>query len=279
MGILFGLSAALAWGTSDFLGGRFSRKFPAFTVGLVSQATSVVLLLLLLLIIRPEIRAETLAWGVAAGLFTSFGGVALYKGLATGDSAVVAPLSAAGAIVPVVFAFASGDPPNTLQTAGIVLALAGTVLVSLPPEGASFRHSAHLMPVLYGLGAAAGFGVFFVLVDQGSQSDSDALVVIAAARVGGAFFILLAGGLTGSLVSPGRDVFRLATVGIIDTTANASYALASVRGNVAVASVLSSLYSVQTLLLSRLFTDERFTPIRVAGAALALAGVATISAA
>ena len=71
---------------------------------------------------------------------------------------------------------------------------------------------------------------------------------------------------------------RLASVGIIDTSANGAYALASVRGNVAVASVLSSLYSVQTLLLSRLFTEERFTPLRIVGAALALAGVALISA-
>jgi drug/metabolite transporter (DMT)-like permease len=278
MGIVFGLAAALSWGTSDFLGGRFSTRFPALTVGLISQATSVGILLLLLVIVQPEVRGESLAWGLAAGLFTSFGGVALYQGLATGDSAVVAPLSACGAIVPVIFAFASGDAPNTLQSAGIALALAGTVLVSLPGEGVHFRDQHHVRPVLFGLGAALGFGVFFILVDQGSTTDGDALVVIAAARVGGAFFVGTAGLLTRSLVSPGKDFPKLAMVGLIDTAANGAYALASNRGNIAVASVLSSLYSVQTLVLSRLFTEERFTRIRIGGAALALAGVAAISA-
>ena len=107
MSILFGLAAALAWGTSDFLGGRFTTKYPVLTVGLVSQATSCFVLLVVAAIVRPELTGSALAWGLAAGLFTSFGGISLYQGLATGDSAVVAPLSACGAIVPVVFAFTS----------------------------------------------------------------------------------------------------------------------------------------------------------------------------
>ena len=44
MGILLGLGAAFSWGTSDFLGGRFTRKYPAFTVGLVSQSSSLLAL-------------------------------------------------------------------------------------------------------------------------------------------------------------------------------------------------------------------------------------------
>ena len=85
--------------------------------------------------------------------------------------------------------------------------------------------------------------------------------------------------LTRSLVWPGRDLPKLAVVGLIDASANGSFALASNRGNLAVSSVLASLYSVQTLVLSRLFTDERFTRLRIVGAALAMAGVATIAAA
>ncbi len=210
MGILLGLGAALSWGTSDFLGGRFSRKYPVFTVGFVSQTTSLVLLLVLAAIIQPDVRGSSLGWGLVAGLFTSFGGIALYQGLATGDSAVVAPLSACGAIVPVVFAFVSGDAPSAVQTAGIALALTGTVIVSLPPEGVAFTSAIHLRPVLFGLGAAVGFGLFFVLVDKGSTTDGDALVVLAAARFGGTVFVGTAGLLTASLVWPGRDLPRLA---------------------------------------------------------------------
>jgi len=278
VGILFGLAAAISWGTSDFLGGRLTQKYPAFTVGVVSQLTTFVLLGLLCLIVRPEMNVGALGWGLAAGLFTSFGGIALYQGLATGDSAVVAPLSAFGAALPVIFAFASGDPPSAWATVGILLALCGIVLVSLPNEGREFRSGLHLKPVLFGLIAAVGFGLFFILVDQGSSTDSDALLVLVAARCGGAVFIGAAGLLTHRLVWPGRDLWKLAVIGIVDVSANGAYALASNRGNLAVSSVLASLYSLQTLLLSRLFTQERFTAMRLAGAGLALTGVAFITA-
>ena len=116
MGILFGLGAALSWGPSDFLGGRFTQKYPAFTVGLVSQSSSLLALLILAAVVRPDVRGDALLWGLAAGVFTGFGGMSLYQGLATGDSAVVAPLSACGAVVPVAFAFATGDAPTALQS-------------------------------------------------------------------------------------------------------------------------------------------------------------------
>ncbi|MGE0599565.1 MAG: EamA family transporter [Dehalococcoidia bacterium] len=277
MGILLGLAAAVCWGTSDFLGGRFSTKYPAFTVGLASHSTSLLMMLALIGVVRPELHGEPLAWGLAAGLFTSFGGVSLYKGLASADAAVVAPLSGCGAVVPVVFAFVSGDSPSGMQTVGIVLALAGAVLVSLPQAGVRFTSSHHLQPVMLGLGAAVGFGLFFVLVDQGTTTDGSALLVLASARSGGVIFTATAGALTGTLRWPRGDVLRLASVGGIDISANAGYALATTRGNVAVASVLASLYPLQTLVLARTFTDERFTFIRIAGAALALAGVAAIA--
>lgn len=278
MSLLLGLAAALAWGTSDFLGGRFTRKFPVLTVGLVSQATSCLLLVLVAVIVRPELGGTALAWGLAAGLFTSFGGVSLYQGLATGDSAVVAPLSACGAIVPVVFAFASGDAPSAVQTGGIVVTLIGVVLCSLPPQGVDFSSSHHLRPVLYGLGAAVGFGLFFVFVDQGASSDEQSLVVLTAARFAGMVLVGAAAAFAGALTWPGRDLPKLGAGGVIDVSANGFFALATNRGNVAVASVLSSLYPLQTLVLSRLFTEERFTGLRILGAGLALAGVAAISA-
>lgn len=278
MGIPFGLAAALFWGTSDFLGGRFTTRYPALTVGLVSQSTSFLLLFGLFAIIRPEVSAHALGWGLAAGLFTSFGGIALYQGLATGDSAVVAPLSACGACVPVAFSLVTGNAPSAVQDAGIALALSGIILASLPAQGMRFTHANHLRPFLYGLGAAIGFGLFFVLVDKGADTDGDSLVVLTAARFTGMLFAATAGLLAGALVWPGRDLPKLALTGMIDMSANGAFALASNRGNLAVTSVLSSLYPIQTLVLSRLFTNERFTRLRVLGALLALAGVACISA-
>jgi len=252
--ILFGLGAAVAWGTSDFLGGRFTSRLPVFTVGLASHLAAVFLLALAVLVARPDASADAVRWGLTAGLATSFGGLALYKGISLGESAVVAPLSACGAALPVAVAVLSGESPGTAALAGIALALAGIVLVSLPAEGRLFTHGRHLLPVALGLTAALGFGLFFLLIGRASATDGDALVAVLCAGL------------------------RLASVGAIDSAANLSFALATSRGNVAVASVLGSLYPVQTLILARFVAGERFTHLRLAGAALALAGVALISA-
>ncbi len=278
LAILFGLGAALAWGTSDFLGGRFATRLPVFTVGLASHLAAILLLAAAVLLLRPEISAGALRWGLAAGLATSFGGVALYKGLSLGESAVVAPLSACGAIIPVAVALARGDAPGPAALLGIALAMAGIILVSLPAEGRLFAGWRHALPVALGLAAALGFGFFFLLIDRAAASDADALVAILAARVGAALFTGSAGAATGGLAWPGRGGLRIASVGTIDAAANLSFALATSRGNVAVASVLGSLYPVQTLILARFIAGERFTGRRIAGAGLALAGVALISA-
>lgn len=277
--ILLGLGAALAWGTSDFLGGRFTTRLPVFTVGFAAHVSAVALLAAALLISGAGVSGAALGWGLAAGLATSFGGLALYKGLSLGESAVVAPLSACGAVIPVAAALITGDAPGPAALAGMALAFAGIILVSLPAEGRLFAGGRHLQPVALGLAAAAGFGVFFLLIGRGAASDADALVAVLFARVGAALFTGSVGAAAGALRWPGAlPGLRLSAIGAIDTAANLSFALATARGNVAVASVLGSLYPVQTLLLARLVGGERFTPRRILGAAFALAGVALISA-
>ena len=225
---------------------------------------------------RPGWDAAAFGWGLAAGLFTGFGGAILYRGLATGNAAVVAPLSALGAVVPVAASVLRGDAPGGLVWLGIVLALAGVLVVSIPGEGANFRSNHHLGPILMGLAAALGFGFFFVLVNEGTGEGRPELLVLIGARLGSALLIgstVVAGGIR----RPGRLLPSLVALGAIDVSANGAFALASTRGNLAVVSVLASMYPVVTVVLARVFTDERLTGARVGGAALALAGAALVS--
>ncbi len=107
--VLFGLGAAFAWGSGDFLGGWNARRLPSTTVAFWAQSTSLLILFALVIAVRPGWDGAAFGWGLAAGLFTGFGGAVLYRGLATGNAAVVAPLSALGAVVPVVASVVQGD--------------------------------------------------------------------------------------------------------------------------------------------------------------------------
>ena len=65
--------------------------------------------------------------------------------------------------------------------------------------------------------------------------------------------------------------------GLLDTTGNLFYAMASLKGRLDVAAVLSSLYPAGTMLLALWLLKERAMRSQLAGMALALAAVALIS--
>jgi drug/metabolite transporter (DMT)-like permease len=77
---------------------------------------------------------------------------------------------------------------------------------------------------------------------------------------------------------PRASVVAVAAVGIADVTANTLFALASSRGLIAIVAVLGSLYPVTTVLLAHLLLGERLTRVQRTGVAIALAGVAAVTA-
>jgi drug/metabolite transporter (DMT)-like permease len=74
------------------------------------------------------------------------------------------------------------------------------------------------------------------------------------------------------------DVPALASIGVLDTGGNIFFAAAASRGLVSVVSVLGSLYPVVLVVLARFVLAERIARPQLAGVAVALAGVALISA-
>lgn len=274
--IALGLGAALSWGLADFVGGLKSRSLAVLVVLLVSQGAGLVLITTVVAAgvgERPDAGALAAAAGSAcAGLV---GLAAFYRGLAIGAMAVVAPISATAAVIPVTFGIATGERPSLLQGAGVAAALAGVVLASRePPHGEASGRRAR--GVGLAMLAAVGFGCFFVLID--SASDQDAAWAIFANRVTGVSLLLL----IALAVRPGRppsaDVLPLAAVGLLDIGANGLYVLSAAEGLVSVAAVLASLYPVVVILLARAVLRERVSRLQGAGALVALVGVALISA-
>lgn len=278
MTLLLGLGAGLCWGVADFFGGLQSRRIPALAVALWSQLAGAVVLLLVLRVLGEGPSTGGLLWGMAAGVF---GGVALvlfYRGLSTGMMSVVAPISATGAVIPVVAGLLLGEIPDPLAMVGVVLAICGIVLVSLQ-HGAGDVAAAPRSALLLALGAAVGFGMFFVLVDRASAVGSSPLWSIAGARAGSLLTLaaIVALGRSGAPL-PARGAVPVAIVGTLDTTANGLYAYAATTGDLGVAAVLASLYPVATVLLGRVVLGERLSPVQLSGVAVALLGIGLLSA-
>jgi drug/metabolite transporter (DMT)-like permease len=190
---------------------------------------------------------------------------------------VVAPISATGAVVPVLVGLAQGERPDTLQVVGMALALVGVICASREPaeaHGPSPKRAA----IGLALVAALGFGTFYVALDQ-ATSDAGVTNSLVVARFASLAMLGVAALATRpALPRAPLDVGRLGVIGLLDLSANGLYALATREGLLSVVSVLGSLYPAVTVVLARVVLKERVAPVQEVGVLLALAGVVAITA-
>jgi drug/metabolite transporter (DMT)-like permease len=270
------LCGGLLWGVGDFLGGLASRRIAALAVVVVSQAIGLACLLSVVLVSGdPFPGVAPLLPAVGAGAAVLLGVTVFYRGLAIGAMGIVAPISAAGPVVPLVVDAVHGSTPTSLQWVGIVFILLGIATLSWE------RSPAGRARVATGAGlaifAALGFGFYFVGIDAGA--DESASWAVVAARVTAVSLGTIAALLTStSLRTPKRLLPTLVAVGIIDTLANVLVALATTRGAAGIVAVLGSLYPLATIVLARLVVGERLSVPKRVGGVIALAGAAFVAA-
>jgi drug/metabolite transporter (DMT)-like permease len=276
MASLLALCGAVSWGVGDFFGGLAARRMAVVTVLAISQAIGLAGVVVWVVVAQdPFPGVGELLPAAAAGVAGLAGLAALYRGLAVGAMAIVAPISAASPLVPLAVDAARGTTPSSLQWLGIAIALAGIVTLSLQPSGGSGQRIA--AGVGLALLAALGFGGFIVGIDAGADESAPWAVVAArSTSVALAVAVIL---LTSASFRPPRNLLPLLVgVGVFDTGANVFVAFATTLGAAGIVAVLSALYPVVTVVLARVVLSERIGPARATGGALALAGAALVAA-
>ena len=210
--ILLALGSSVGYGVSDFLASRVAKRVAPVLLVLYSQALQSVALLVVVLAVSQPYSGAGLAWGTAAGAVGAAGLVAYYQALATGQTAIVAPLASSGAVLPLLVDLARGERPGPVAMAGLVMVLAGIAVTSLasgerdeqapaptwhgPP--ATRRRVAvprPPVPILLALVAAVLFELFFVGVDLGGGSAGGSILWVALGVQLGALPTTLAGAL------------------------------------------------------------------------------------
>jgi drug/metabolite transporter (DMT)-like permease len=275
MPIVLALSSSLVWGCSDFLGGLYTRRLPLAAVTIVSQAAGFVALLVWLAADGFQVDGGAFAFGALAGIGGAIGLSAFYKGLAVGTMSIVSPVAACGALVPFALALATGERPAHAAILGAVIALAGAVLASADEHRAEGDRR---RGALYALVSAIAIGLFVYFLGLGAKHGS-ALSALLGARVGSLALLLVGAAALGMPRRlERRDAPGVALVGLLDTTANCLFVLASAGGFLSVVSVLGSLYPVVTVVAAHIVLGERIGVLQRGGVALALTGVALVAA-
>jgi drug/metabolite transporter (DMT)-like permease len=242
-----------------------------------SQLAGLVLVATVALATQPQPpSASEVAWGVFGGAMGAVGLGAFYRALAIGSMGIVGPISATGAIMPVAYGLARGEHPSVLQGVGIVVAVGGVVAASLEPlpEG-SGRRLATGVPLA--LLAALGFGSALLGLNRVSQAG--VVWGTLTLRLTVVPIVCLAALLVRPSVTRLRPTLPIiVAAGLFDTGANLLYGASARHGLISVVSVLGSLYPVVLVVLARFVLAERIARPQLAGVAVALAGVALISA-
>jgi drug/metabolite transporter (DMT)-like permease len=279
MAYLLALGSALLYGAGDFTGGLASRRAGTIPVVFLSQLSGLLMLALLLpLLPHASPSRADLLWGASAGLTGGIGVALLYRALAIGTMAVVAPTTAVCAVaIPVVVSVFLGERPVPIAVAGIALGIASIVLVSRQQPAALAEPASRGRSSGIGTALASGvaIGFFFLSLAQ-TRSDAGMWPLLVARSVSVTLFgaAAIAGGR--SLRIP-AGVFALAAVcGVIDMLANALYLLAAQQGPLSLVVTLSSLYPASTVLLARIVLKERLNPWQLTGVGCALAAVVLI---
>ena len=158
MGSLHALLSSVLWGTADYLAGNLSKRYKAIAVTGVSQFFGLLFGISAILLFSDFIKPN-LSWngylipGVIAGIAGFIGLISFYTGLATGRMGGVSPISSLSVVIPLICALVRGERPTTLQTVGIVIAIAGAFMAS----GPEIKNGLPIKPLIFAVVAALGF--------------------------------------------------------------------------------------------------------------------------
>jgi drug/metabolite transporter (DMT)-like permease len=285
LGVLLALGSSIIWGCADFVGGLQSRRWPVLTVLIWAQVVAVVACVVFVLVAGDGLPdGHAIAWATAASVCGSAALACFYRGLSIGTMSIVAPISATGAILPVLYGVFSGERPGALQVAGIAVALVGIVLAAREKgderSGDEGRIDKEVARTALGLAlvAAVGFGVFMLGLERATSTAGVAWSLLLIRGVTVVMLVSVALVVRPPLRIGVRAVGPLAFVGAGDLTANAMFATATTMGLLSVVAVLGSLYPAMTVILARIVLKEKVSRMQEAGVLAVLAGVVAISA-
>lgn len=300
MGVLLGLSAALGWGVADYIARFATRRVGAFRALMFMQLVGVLVLTVCIAATGhwakffPAFRWSIWSWIVLTGVISVLGALALYRSFEVGVLALVSPIAASYPALTVLLSIITGERLTRAHAAGVATVIFGVILAALalpssgvqheaPAESEKLAASDHRRQMLRGvpwaLAAALAFGVnYWILGFRVMPVFGGVASVWVIRLVSFLVLALLARPVGQSLAIPrGSTAWLIFFIGLADTAGFVANNLAFKQEQIAIATVLSSLYGVVTLFFAAAFLHERLGRRQWAGVALIFVGVALVS--
>jgi len=289
MGILIGLLTALTWGGADF-----TARFSTHRIGTLRTMFYMQFVGFLLLTISMRWLGgwghladgsgwQPWAWGILAGLLNACGTLSLYRSFEIGKMAVVAPLSASYPALTLILSWFGGDHLSAPRVIGTLFILFGVAVVAggehALSENSSHPRKTNTRGIGWAIVAAVAFGVLFWLLGIRVVPRVGAVQAVWMIRLTSSLLtasIILVAAQPMSL--PRGSIRGMALgMGAFDTLAFVLSNRGMQMEQVAVISVLGSLYGAVTVGLAAIFLREHISRWQWAGIATIFGGIFLIS--
>jgi drug/metabolite transporter (DMT)-like permease len=278
LALTLALGASLCYGVSNFVGPQLARRHTLVTVLVVGQLAALATCALYVALDGGRtLPAPDAGLALLAGVGNAGGLIGFYEAAQLGPLSVVAPIGAAGAVVPVVWGLAHGEALSAPQAAGLVLVGAGVLVVARRTSGGyhSARYPNPRAAVLWAAASAAAFGVFLTALPK-AAAHGRAWALLDARLALVALVAVWAGRELASVRFAPVSVL-VAIPGVLLVCGTVMYTTAAAHGELSLVSVLGSLFPVVTVGLGAALLGERLSRAQALGVGAALAGIALIA--
>jgi drug/metabolite transporter (DMT)-like permease len=282
--VIYGLAAALGWGLSDLWAAISGRRIGSGRTVVVAQVTAAIVVSLLVLVVRPDLSGiPTVApWLVPNAFLGAAAFATLYKGLQLGPIAVVSPVLASYAVVPVLLSVVLlGETLGGVEVAGVVVTIAGAALTSTDPT--ALRAGTRTKPagLSWAIASTLLFGVATYVMGW-SAKEAGFLPSLWFGRLTMTSVFLVAAlvlWLRSRAAGRTRDhvpwsMLRLAVmVGVVELVGTISYARGAEVGLVSIVTAASATYPLIPVLGGVVLLHERPVPTQYLGIAMVIGGL------
>ena len=271
----------MIWGFADYAAAICARRVGAVRTAFAMQSTGLVSFALVMWVLGrwPTFEPGMVPFAVTLGVLGVISVAALYRGLALGPVAVVAPVVASYVVVTVVLVVIFlGERLTTAQVVAASVVFIGVVLTSTDGRQLRVTLGRPVPGVRIGLIATVGFGlwsaVFAIATRQYTWIPMILLLRATSFVIVGTF---IASRRIDLRVFRSRVAIVLGTiVGVLDTLANAFFARGIESGYASLAATGTGMYPIVPALLGMLALGERLAPNQLVGIVVLVIGLATL---
>jgi drug/metabolite transporter (DMT)-like permease len=289
MGILLGLLTALTWGGADFIARFATHRIGALRSMLYMQLVGFTLLTISLPVLggwghlADGSGWQPWAWGFLAGFFNAMAGLGFYRAFEIGKMAVVAPLSASYPALTLLLSWMTGERLSPVRIAGIICTLVGVVIVAggekTPDESDAEAVRRSGRGIGWAIFAAVGFAMLFWLLGIRIIARVGAVQTVWMIRLTSTLLTAAAILVAKEPLHVPRSEVRwmLLGMGVMDTGAFVLSNFGMKMEQVAIVTVLSSLYGAVTVGLAAFFLREHVSRWQWMGIVTIFVGIVLIS--